>query len=88
MSDVYAGDILYSKVGGSGGWGDPLGRDVEKVREGVRDGLLTVNRARVVYGVVIDPKTVNDPNPENIKVDYKATEKLRKEMKAKKAKQV
>ena len=37
-----------------GGFGDPLERDVERVVADVRDGLVSVARAREDYGVVID----------------------------------
>ena len=36
---------------GSGGYGDPRGRESELVRADVRNGLLSPERARDVYGV-------------------------------------
>lgn len=80
MTQFFNGDVLYTKSSGGSGWGNPLARDIEKIREAVRDGLISDQRAREVYGVVIKPQTLEDPNPENIQVDYKATVKLRKEM--------
>lgn len=44
---------IYSS--GGGGFGDPKTRDVKKVVQDVRDGLVSVERAREDYGVVIDP---------------------------------
>lgn len=54
---------------GGGGYGDPLERDVEKVKEDVRDDFVSLARAREDYGVVLDPKTYD--------VDYQATQDLR-----------
>jgi N-methylhydantoinase B len=46
-----------------------LERDIEAVREDVRDGLVSVESARDDYGVVIDPQT--------LEVDESETNKLR-----------
>ena len=46
---------IYS--GGGGGYGDPFTRDVDRVLEDVRDGLVSIERARQDYGVVIDPRS-------------------------------
>ncbi len=72
---IYPGEICYTRAPGGGGWGNPLNRNVNKVQDDVIDGLVSVQRARDVYGVVI--------NPETFEVKYEATETLRKEMKAK-----
>lgn len=58
--------------GGGGGYGSPLERDVEKVYNEVLDELLSVERAREDYGVVIDPET--------LLLDEEATKILRKKM--------
>jgi N-methylhydantoinase B len=39
---------------GGGGFGDPLARDPQRVREDVLNELVSVNRAREDYGVVLD----------------------------------
>jgi N-methylhydantoinase B len=72
MTELHAGDILVTKAGGGGGWGNPLDRDVEKVRKDVRDEFISLRRARNVYGVVI--------NADTLEADHQATEKLRKEL--------
>jgi N-methylhydantoinase B len=54
---------------GGAGVGNPLERDIEAVREDVRDGLVSVESARDDYGVVIDPQT--------LEVDESETNKLR-----------
>ncbi len=66
------GDILRARVGGAGGWGNPLERDVKKVLDDVQIELVSVERARKVYGVVI--------NKTNMEVDMNETQKLRKAM--------
>ena len=39
---------------GGGGWGDPLRRDPELVLRDARDGLVSPEAAREIYGVVLD----------------------------------
>lgn len=63
------GDTLMAKSGGGGGVGNPLNRDIEKVRMDALNQYISVKKAKEVYGVVIDPDT--------FKVDLKATRKLR-----------
>ena len=55
---VQQGDRLATVTPGGGGWGDPLDRDVEQVRRDVLEGLVSVERAREVYGVVLDAETL------------------------------
>ena len=66
MDKKWTGTCLTAS---GGGYGDPFERDVEKVLEDVTLGLVSVERAKKVYGVVIDPATLT--------VDGKATEALR-----------
>jgi N-methylhydantoinase B len=72
---VQPGDLLWSESGGGGGVGDPLDRDVEKVRWDVLNEYISIDRARTVYGVVLVPGT--------LEIDRDATAKLRQEMKSK-----
>ena len=67
------GDIMVSRSGGGGGIGDPLEREVEKVRRDVIDEYVSIEAARSVYGVVMDPET--------FEVDEEATAALRTELK-------
>ena len=71
---IYPGEKCITLASGGGGWGDPLNRTVERVRDDVMDLLVSAKRAKDVYGVIIDPGTFD--------VDQGATEKLRKEKKA------
>ena len=63
------GDIIITECGGGGGVGDPLNRDVDKVRMDALNRYISIEKARDVYGVVI--------NRETFDVDYKATKELR-----------
>ena len=67
------GDILVSNSGGGGGVGDPLDREVEKVRLDALNEYISIEAARNIYGVVIDAKT--------FEVDDEATAALRKKLK-------
>lgn len=58
--------------GGGGGWGDPLERDPEKVRDDVLDEMVTIEGARRDYGVVIEPASKT--------VDVEGTAELRRRM--------
>jgi N-methylhydantoinase B/oxoprolinase/acetone carboxylase alpha subunit len=73
------GDILISDSGGGGGVGDPLDREIEKVRWDALNEYITVQAAKGIYGVVIDPKT--------FEVDEEATKSLRAKLKEEKGKQ-
>jgi N-methylhydantoinase B len=63
------GDILRVQVAGAGGWGNPLKRDVEMVRNDVLNGKVSIKRARSIYRVVIKSETME--------VDMDETRKLR-----------
>jgi N-methylhydantoinase B len=59
---VPVGAEAIVRTGGGGGWGDPLARDPELVREDVLEGLISARAARERYGVALDRKlTVNGP---------------------------
>lgn len=68
---LYPGDILENSRQGGGGCGSPFQRNQEMVLKDVVDGTVSVECARQLYGVVIEPRTA--------KIDYKKTENLRKE---------
>ena len=58
MFPLQPGDVLGTKSSGGGGVGEPFERPVEKVREDVVNGYVSVEKARRDYGVVLDPKTL------------------------------
>jgi len=66
---IQKGDKMITTCGGGGGVGNSLERDIEAVKLDVMNGYISVQRARNVYGVEIDPDT--------FKVDYEATKRLR-----------
>ncbi len=57
VEDVPDGALLFQQAGGGGGYGDPHLRPAEKVAEEVKNGVISVERAREDYGVVVDPDT-------------------------------
>lgn len=75
---IQPGDMVWTKSGGGGGVGDPIDREVEKVQWDALNEYISIETARKVYGVVIDPET--------FEVDYKVTTKLRKKLRARKKK--
>ena len=70
------GDLIWTKCGGGGGFGDPLDREIEMVQWDALNEYISIERARDVYGVVIDPKS--------FEVDYESTTELRKKLRAQK----
>jgi len=51
---LQAHDALYVRWNGAGGLGDPMRRPPEAVAADVRDGVVTPDAARLVYGVCCD----------------------------------
>jgi N-methylhydantoinase B len=52
------GALVSSVTGSGGGFGDPHEREPERVREDVLDGYVSVETARAVYGVALDPSSL------------------------------
>jgi N-methylhydantoinase B len=50
-----AGAVVDTRTGGGGGFGSPLERDPDKVRQDVLDGYITREGADRDYGVILDP---------------------------------
>jgi N-methylhydantoinase B len=63
------GDAFRVRSGGGGGHGSPLERPIEVVQHDVKQGYVSIEAARELYGVVIDPAT--------LEADAAATETLR-----------
>jgi len=61
---------------GGGGYGDPLERDPERVRNDAREEFISLESARNDYGVVLDVTT------EKWDVDLPATRELRRKLRA------
>lgn len=60
---------------GGGGYGPPTERPAEQVRQDLRDGIITSESARDIFGVV-----VVDPEADDPVIDEEATRRLREEM--------
>jgi N-methylhydantoinase B len=65
-------DVLYTRQSSGGGYGDPLERDSQMVLKDIVVGLVSVEAARDVYGVVVYENAQE--------VDDAATERLRSKM--------
>jgi N-methylhydantoinase B len=55
--ELQAGDVISYRTCGGGGYGLPHERDPQLVLRDVREGKMSLQRARQVYGVAIDPDT-------------------------------
>jgi N-methylhydantoinase B len=71
------GDRVHFASNGGGGYGLPWKRKPESVLEDVMDELLSIEKARSVYGVEIK---VIDPDTLNYEIDGAETERLRAEL--------
>ncbi|HKB25552.1 MAG TPA: hydantoinase B/oxoprolinase family protein, partial [Methylomirabilota bacterium] len=67
--ELRCGDLLRFETCGGGGWGDPLARDPERVRQDVARGFVTARGALEDYGVVLDAAT--------LELDKSATDEAR-----------
>jgi N-methylhydantoinase B len=68
------GELLYHRMSGAGGWGNPLEREPSAVSDDVRNGKVSWESARRDYGVVLDPKSFQP--------DLEATSQLREHIHA------
>ena len=67
--ELRCGDLLRFETCGGGGWGDPLARDPERVRQDVARGFVTARGALEDYCVVLDAAT--------LELDKSATDEAR-----------
>jgi N-methylhydantoinase B len=73
LTQLNPGDVVVMDAAGGGGYGDSLDRDPELVEADVAEGYVSLESAREDYGVVI--------NPDTMKVEVDATQRLRKSLK-------
>jgi N-methylhydantoinase B len=71
---VHKGDRVRVHSAGSGGYGNPLDREPERVLADVRDDYVSANAAHELYGVVV--------TPDGRAVDVAATAARRAQMRA------
>ena len=67
---IKPGEIAANMNPGGGGYGNPFERDVLMVVDDVRNGLVSIEGAKLDYGVVIT-------DPETLVIDDAATTKVR-----------
>jgi N-methylhydantoinase B len=70
-TSVEPGTRIILRTAGGGGYGNPFNRNPEKTRKDVEEALISIDRARSEYGVVI--------NSDTLEVDEGATSCLRKQ---------
>jgi hypothetical protein len=70
-----AGEFIEFREPNAAGYGDPLEREPELVREDVLDDFTSVELARDAYGVVF-------ADEHTLEIDLKATEELRRRLAA------
>ena len=74
-TSMRAGDQLYHRMPGGGGWGDPLERDPAAVAHDGMTEKITIDSARDDYGVVL--------NKDTYELDREETLKLRERLRSK-----
>ncbi len=70
VRNIPPGTVFRQRAGGGGGYGPPRERPAELVAEEVQDGVISPQAARDVYGVAVDPET--------LELDREATAALRR----------
>lgn len=71
IAQIKEDEVWVALNAGGAGYGDPLERDPELVRDDARNYIISVKAARDEYGVILNIE------PETYAVDYDATEKFR-----------
>ena len=69
---VKSGDRVIFRTAGAGGWGAPLEREPESVKSDVIRSLTSLEKAKDVYGVVLDHQS--------LEIDTKETDRARESM--------
>jgi N-methylhydantoinase B len=78
---VRAGEVIRIRTTGGGGWGDPLARPYDEVARDVLWGKVSLEGARVDYGVVVEDEA------DGPVVDVAASDTLRQEMRSSRGEQ-
>ncbi|MBI3968490.1 MAG: hydantoinase B/oxoprolinase family protein [Chloroflexi bacterium] len=71
---IAKGDTAITVTPGGGGWGNPKERDPRSVAWDVREGFVSPQRARDLYGVVVDPRTGEIDQSETTRLRGSGTE--------------
>lgn len=72
VEDVPEGTVLFQQAGGGGGYGVPYLRDPTLVAKEVKNGIISIERAKKDYRVILDPET--------FELDVEATRRIREEI--------
>lgn len=75
IEELSSGERIAGRIAGGGGYGNPLDRDPEKVKDDVEEGIVSRERANEVYGVVLEDASTG------VTVDEDETKSLRKQLK-------
>jgi N-methylhydantoinase B len=73
-AEIQPGEVLMQLTSGGGGYGEPLEREPELVRDDVLSGFVSFERARAVYGVAF----VDEIQAASLEVDTEVTAELRR----------
>ena len=71
---IQPGELLGHLLSGGGGYGHPLEREPELVREDVLARFVSFARAREVYGVAFEREVIDD----SLEIDRDGTAQLRR----------
>jgi N-methylhydantoinase B len=69
VPDIPSGTIMRQVAGGGGGYGEPYLRPAEQVVTEVRNGILSLKKAKEDYGIIVNPETfeVNQPETKRLR---------------------
>jgi N-methylhydantoinase B len=73
LFELRDGDTYTLYASGGGGWGDPLDRDPQLVRDDVRNDFVSLESAKRDYGVALT---------DDLKIDLAVTSEIRARLKA------
>jgi len=54
---LHTDDVIQVMTGTGAGWGDPMDRPLELVKQDLKNGYITLEMAKKDYGVIVDPDT-------------------------------
>ena len=76
LVELQPGEWMRATDNGGGGYGPPVDRELSRVLDDVLEGYVSVEQARLAYGVVITGAVTDD----DLAIDEPATQALRTQM--------